>query len=158
MDYSLPGSSVHGNFPGKNTGGGCHFLLRVMVPTQGLNLHPLYLLHWQAGSLPLNHLGSPIYSAIQNAIPNSSVYDSIQLLDNHQSCLSKISCSTFLVTSAYSFVANLTNDTMHISTPIFESILIHNCSKKQKEGKNKNSGCFQRSQCIVGSLYYRMDF
>ena len=27
MNYSLPGSSVHGNFPGKNTGVGCHFLL-----------------------------------------------------------------------------------------------------------------------------------
>ena len=27
-DCSLPGSSVHGNFPGKNTGVGCHFLLQ----------------------------------------------------------------------------------------------------------------------------------
>ena len=28
MDYSLPGSSVHGDSPGKNTGVGCHALLR----------------------------------------------------------------------------------------------------------------------------------
>ena len=28
MDYSPPGSSVHGIFPGKNTGAGCHFLLQ----------------------------------------------------------------------------------------------------------------------------------
>ena len=27
MDCSLPGSSVYGDFPGKNTGMGCHFLL-----------------------------------------------------------------------------------------------------------------------------------
>ena len=27
-DYSPPGSSVHGIFPGKNTGVGCHFLLQ----------------------------------------------------------------------------------------------------------------------------------
>ena len=27
MDYSPPGSSVHGIFPGENTGVGCHFLL-----------------------------------------------------------------------------------------------------------------------------------
>ena len=27
MDCSLPGSSVHGIFPGKNTGVGCHCLL-----------------------------------------------------------------------------------------------------------------------------------
>ena len=30
MDYSPPGSSVHGNSPGKNTGVGCHFLLQCM--------------------------------------------------------------------------------------------------------------------------------
>ena len=45
LDYSLPGSSVHGIFSGKNTGVGCHFLLRVIVPAQGLNLHLLCLLH-----------------------------------------------------------------------------------------------------------------
>ena len=28
MDYSLPGSSVHGIFPGKSTGVGCHLLLQ----------------------------------------------------------------------------------------------------------------------------------
>ena len=27
MDCSLPGSSVQGDFPGKTTGVGCHFLL-----------------------------------------------------------------------------------------------------------------------------------
>ena len=28
MDCSPPGTSVHGIFPGKNTGAGCHFLLQ----------------------------------------------------------------------------------------------------------------------------------
>ena len=45
------------NFPGKNPGMGCHFLLQGIFPIQGLNL--LCLLHWQVGSLPLSHLGSP---------------------------------------------------------------------------------------------------
>ena len=45
LDYSLPGSSVHGIFSGKNTGVGCHFLLGGIVPAQGLNLHLLCLLH-----------------------------------------------------------------------------------------------------------------
>ena len=36
-DCSLPGSSVHGDSPGKNTGEGCHFLLQEIFPTQGLN-------------------------------------------------------------------------------------------------------------------------
>ena len=44
------------DFPGKNTGVGCHFLLQGILPTQGSNPH---LLHWQAGSLPLSHQGSP---------------------------------------------------------------------------------------------------
>ena len=57
MDCSLPSSSVHGIFPGKNTGVGCHFLLQSIFPTQGWNPHLLYLLQWQAGSLPLAPLG-----------------------------------------------------------------------------------------------------
>ena len=38
--------------PGKNTGVGFHFLLQGIFPTQGSNMHLLYLLHWQVGSLP----------------------------------------------------------------------------------------------------------
>ena len=37
MDCSLPGSSVHRDFPGKNTGVGCHALLQGIFPTQGSN-------------------------------------------------------------------------------------------------------------------------
>ena len=46
------------NFPSKNTGAGCHFLLQGFFPTQGSNPHLLHLLHWQADSLPLSYLGS----------------------------------------------------------------------------------------------------
>ena len=56
MNCSLPSSSVHRNFPGKNTGVGCHFLLQGIFLTQGSNLS---LLPWQADSLPQCHLGSP---------------------------------------------------------------------------------------------------
>ena len=37
MDCSLPGSSVHGDSPGNNTGVGCHFLLQGVFLTQELN-------------------------------------------------------------------------------------------------------------------------
>ena len=47
------------DFPGKNTGVGCHFLLYGVFPTQELNLCCLQLLHWQADPVPLCHLGSP---------------------------------------------------------------------------------------------------
>ena len=43
------------DFPGKNTGGGCHFLLQGIFLTQGSNPS---LLHWQADFLPRSHLGS----------------------------------------------------------------------------------------------------
>ena len=46
--------------PGKNTGVGCHFLLRGTFPTQGWN--PC-LLHWQVDSLPLSHLESTKYNS-----------------------------------------------------------------------------------------------
>ena len=41
------------NFPGKNTGTGCHILIQGIFWTQGSSLCLLRLLHWQANSLPL---------------------------------------------------------------------------------------------------------
>ena len=55
MDCSLPGSSVHGDSPSKNTGVGCHALLQRIFPTQGSNsglLHCRQILYW------LSHQGS----------------------------------------------------------------------------------------------------
>ena len=43
------------DFPGKNTGVGCHFLLQGLFLTQRANQFP----DWQADSLPLSHQGSP---------------------------------------------------------------------------------------------------
>ena len=42
------------DFPGKNTGVGCHFLLQGIFLTQGSNLH---LWHWQVDYLLLSHQG-----------------------------------------------------------------------------------------------------
>ena len=49
MDFSPPVSSVHEDFPGKNTGVGCCALFQGIFPTQGLNLH---LLHCRRIFLP----------------------------------------------------------------------------------------------------------
>ena len=48
------------DFPGKNTGVGCYALFQGTFPTQGSNACLLSLPHWQVGSLPLSHQGSPI--------------------------------------------------------------------------------------------------
>ena len=56
MDCSPPGSSVHGDSPGKNTGVGCHTLLQGIFPTHELNhglLHCRWILYH------LSYQGSP---------------------------------------------------------------------------------------------------
>ena len=55
------------DFPGKNTGVGCHLLLQGIFPTQGSNPS---LLHWQADSLPLSYLGGLlVYLPALNFLP-----------------------------------------------------------------------------------------
>ena len=45
MDCSLPGSSVHVDSLGKNTGVGCNALLQGIFPTKGSNQHLLQVPH-----------------------------------------------------------------------------------------------------------------
>ena len=45
MDCSPPGTSVHGDSPGRNTGLGCHALLQGIFPTQGSNPDLLHCRH-----------------------------------------------------------------------------------------------------------------
>ena len=56
MDCSPPGSSVHEDSPGKNTGVGCHALLQGIFPTQGQNPG---LLHCRRILYCLSHQGNP---------------------------------------------------------------------------------------------------
>ena len=54
-----PGCLCPWNFPGSNTGVGCHFFLQGTFLTQESNL---CLLHWQVDSLPLSRQGSPLHA------------------------------------------------------------------------------------------------
>ena len=56
MHCSVPGSSVHGDSPGKNTAVGCHALLQGIFPTQGSNPD---LPHYRQILYHLSHQGSP---------------------------------------------------------------------------------------------------
>ena len=60
MDCSPPGSSCPWDFPGKNTGVGCCFLLQGIFLTLGRNSSLLHLLRWHVDSLPLAIPGKPI--------------------------------------------------------------------------------------------------
>ena len=52
------------NFPGKNTGVSCYFLLQGIFVTQGSNLCLLHLLLWQADSLPAETQGKLWWAGI----------------------------------------------------------------------------------------------
>ena len=93
MDCSLPGSSLHGIFPGKNTGVGCHFLLQGIFLSQGLSPH---LLHWQVDSLPLSQLGSPQFSSVAQSCqtlwtPWTAAHQASLSISNSQSILKLMS-------------------------------------------------------------------
>ena len=56
------------NFPGKNTGVGCHFLLQGIFLTEESNPGLLHLLCWQVDALPLCHLEAHITENIYTHI------------------------------------------------------------------------------------------
>ena len=78
MDCSPPGSSVHRESPGKNTGVGCQALLQGIFPTQGSNPG---LLHCRQILYHLSHQRSP---------KESSNYRTIVLLSHSSKVMLKI--------------------------------------------------------------------
>ena len=87
------------DFPGKNIGGCCHFLLQGIFLTQGSN--PC-LLHWQADSLPLSHQGSPylllpygkpIWTTTTN--PHVKLHKEFPLMTTSGPILVSLSCLVF---------------------------------------------------------------
>ena len=70
MDSSPPGSSVHGDSPGKNPAVGCHALLQGIFPTQGQNPG---LPHCRQILYHLNLQGSPrILRWVANPFPKGT--------------------------------------------------------------------------------------
>ena len=51
---------------------GVFSLLQEIFPTQGSNPHLLLVPHWQVGSLPLNHLGSPSAQVVSPSVVSTS--------------------------------------------------------------------------------------
>ena len=67
-----PGSSVHRDYPGRNTGVGCHDLLQAIFPIWGWNTG---LLHCRQILYHLSHLGS-------SSCPNSCLYFQMRAWSN----------------------------------------------------------------------------
>ena len=92
MDCNLPGSSFHGNSPGKNSGVGWHALLQGIFPTQGSNPS---LPHFRWILYHLSHQGSPIntpndtsnHVSLGNSTPRNGIGDTgenVHTLPHHQ--------------------------------------------------------------------------
>ena len=93
MDCSPPGSSVHGDSPGKYTAVGCHALLQGIFPTPGSNpglLHCRWILN------RLSHEGSPSFpfSSVQSlsrvrlfATPRITAFQASLSITNSRSSL-----------------------------------------------------------------------
>ena len=64
------------DFPGKNTGLGCHFLLQRLFLTQGVSLH------WQADSFTIEPPGKPLYDITkqQNCMDEEQISDCLGLM------------------------------------------------------------------------------
>ena len=77
MDSSLPGSSVHRDSPGKNTGVGCHALLQGIFLTQESNQG---LLHCRWIPYQLSHHGSPQSQAMDTQTSWTSTSQSWELV------------------------------------------------------------------------------
>ena len=95
---SPPGSSVHGDSPGKSTGVGCHALLQGIFPTQVLNPNPP---HCRRILYHLNHQGSPKQSFIY--LNNNS------LIWAAKNCLYFKFSSMYFLEKAIDFLTNLSD-------------------------------------------------
>ena len=72
MDCSPPGSSVHGDSPGKNIGVDCHALLQGSFPTQ----------RWNPSLLQLLHCRQILYQWAMGKAPNESEFLNIQFVQS----------------------------------------------------------------------------
>ena len=133
--HGLPGFSVHGDFPGKNTGVGCHALLQGIFPTQGSNPCLLHLLNWQAGSLPLSsvHLlshvqffATPWTAACQASLFITNSWSLVKLMSIELGMPSNhlILChSLHLLPSVFPSIRVFSNDVVHQFGSVAQSCL-----------------------------------
>jgi len=88
------------NFPGRNTGVGCHFLLWEIFSIQGSNPRHLCLLHYRQILNLLSHWGNPTSYLYINYHP--LVYIQLLLWTYSQSCVSDSHLQRKMETRSYS--------------------------------------------------------
>ena len=133
VDCSLPGSSCPWDSSGKNTGVCCHFLLQKIFPTQRSNPG---LLHCEADSLPLSHLGSP-----DSFIQFSSYAQSCLTLCNSMDCSTPASLS---ITNSWSLLKLMSIESVMPSNHL---ILFSSCLQSFPASGSSEMSQFFASGC-----------
>ena len=90
-----------GDSPGKNTGVFCQALFQGILPTQGLNLSLLCLLHWLVGSLSRVPPGKP--REIELKANNTFYKEDQPLYPDNISCMHSSCCPTYQSPSPATF-------------------------------------------------------
>ena len=98
------------DFPGNNTGVGCHFLLQGIFPTQGLNPHLLWL--WQIGRWILYHRATWEAQTATICYNRHLVfYRYIYMSHKYRSCINAEwpKVLHFFITDRFNMLSDLTN-------------------------------------------------
>ena len=103
MECSPPGSSVHGDSPGENTGVGCCALLQAIFPTQGSKPRLLHYRFCTTGQPWKPH-------------------------DIHQ-CQSHLSCCIYIPSSFFSLPQGICT-VLHVGSQFFLNFLVHLQSRR----------------------------
>ena len=100
VDRSPPGSSVHRDSPGKNTGVGCHALLQGNLPNPGIKSRSPTL---QADSLPSAPPGKPFLCNIFYEYFCVCFYEAFYAVFSMKTCSFHVNCKQ----SQFYFFSNL---------------------------------------------------
>ena len=121
IDYNPPGSQVHRDFLGMNTGMSCCVLLQGIFWTQGSNLTLLSLLDWQESSLPLALPGKQI-PVMQSETQHN--YFIVSLIHIHCRCFGELK-TMYLISKGTCTVVFHVTITQHYKTAKLFSFFIH---------------------------------
>ena len=152
-DCSPPGSSVHGDSPGKNTGVGCHVLLHGIFPTQGSNsgLPPCRIIRYH---LKPKSTGVGSLSLLQEIFPTQ---ESNQVLLHYRQILYQLSYehifSWLKSKHTYSLVKYLLGLFFHYSFGFF--VFIQSCKSSLYI---LNVSLISNMECIYFLLVFVLSF
>ena len=101
------------NFPGKNIGVACHFLLQGIFLTQESNPYLWSLLHWQA-VFTTEPPGKPHYKMTANALYISASYILLNIIFPETNILLRSSCVLPFAYSSHLVLDDMTTKTMSL--------------------------------------------